>query len=118
MKELCIMLLCIDSTILSASTDRTHEERIKFPDSNIILYTLESSYRPYRTENRVYILYKDDFAKYAKKLANKTLTVSQTKQMIAESSFSDYLDAPWVYNPHLQQTQDYILAVMSKYRIS
>ncbi len=121
MKQLCIILLCISSAILPASTNKTLEEIIKFPDSNIILYTLESSYVRYLRENLErnggLLFYNACFAKYAKKLANKTLTVAETKLIIAESSFSDYLYQRIIYDPHLQPTQDYILAVLSKYRI-
>ncbi len=121
MKQLLMILLLTSTRMFPALAPGN---RMQFPDSNIILYTLESSYDPYKIKNLGCYLalgpvYKKQFPEYAEKLANKTLTVVETKLIIAQSIFPNvnvYRGSIFDFNIH--PTHDYVLAVLSKYRIS
>ncbi len=112
MKQLLISLLFINSAIFPASAGRTPEERIQFPDSNIIVHILESSLVNYKREKErrdwLYIS-TSNFFDIAKELATKTLTENEAKEIIRMNTS---------YTMPYLQTKNYVLAVLSKYRIS
>ncbi len=115
MKQLCIVLLLISSTIFPASTGRTHEMRVQFPDSNIILHTLESSWINYQREekrdnwDRITTL---DFPAIAEQLANKTLATHEAKKLIIGANV--YVSPPYLNQQRVSQNIRYALTVLTK----
>ncbi len=119
---LFISLFFISTAILQG-WHTVREEKIKVPDSNIILDTLESSLANYQRENnrlKWHLINPSDFSDIAQILtnkannfANRTLAISYADDLITSHLKQKYRDR-W----NILQTQNYIIAILSKYRIT